>query len=245
MIRSDVSPDQHGSAGAYAILPMSEEFRQLHPDVRVMSMQLQCGAMPQTSLALDDAWQELHGKWRGVGKAAIATDPKIRPYREFYRRIGLNPDRSPPSTQGLIQRYLAGDKLRPLPPLPFIVNLINIVAVRCLVPLGAFDQGRLVGTVRVDIAPPDTRMVPIGGDSEIDIPSGAVVLRDDEKVLSQFCYRDADTQKITTESRSIRVLACQVSGIDDADIIASLDAAAEALRLHCGAVTPVAPESCS
>jgi DNA/RNA-binding domain of Phe-tRNA-synthetase-like protein len=219
----------------YPQLSSSEGFARAFPDVRVNGLIISVepvAAIPD----LDEMWIQLHRVWRGRDKAAVAELPKIVPYREFYRRIGLKPDRSPPSTQSLIQRYLLGETVKPLPPLPPIVNLINVVAVRTMVPLGAFDCDALVGAVMIDFAREGEQMVPIGGSSPVDIPSGAVVLRDDDKILSQFGYRDANAQKITDRTRRLMLLACQVPSITDQSVKRALDEAVAELRKACGAV---------
>lgn len=219
---------QQGGNPPYAVLPSSPQFAEAFPDVRVRGLILDIATShPRTNLW--ELWRELHGRWRGCTRAAIAEIPEISAYRNFNRRIGLNPDRTPPSTQGLIQRFMAADTLKPMPPLPALVNLINIIAVRTLVPLGAFDCAALVGQVTIDFAQDGERMVPIGAFSPIDVPAGAVVLRDEEKILSQFGSRDSDSQKISDQTRRLMLLACQVPGTSDTAIDGALDQAVDAL----------------
>ncbi|RJF69945.1 phenylalanine--tRNA ligase beta subunit-related protein [Rhodopseudomonas palustris] len=215
---------QRGRQASYPLLAATPMFSEMYPGVYVRSARLRLGRSTSV-LDLAEQWEALHRVWCGTGRSAIAQTPEIAAYRAFYRQIGLNVDRTPPSTQGLIQRYLAGEIIRPLPPLPAAVNLVNIVAVRTLVPLGAFDCGALAGDVRLDVAVEGERITPIGASSPIDIPAEVVVLRDDDKILSQFGYRDAHAQRVTEDTRELMLLACQVPGISDLLIRRALDEA--------------------
>lgn len=213
----------------YPHLAATHQFANDFPDVTVFGCTLHIEPRG-TPRDLAGEWAELHQLWRGKVKAAVAQVPEIAAYREFYRRIGLNPDKAPPSTQNLIQRFLLGEQPKPLPPLPHLVNVVNVMAVKTLVPLGAFDAGAVVGEVRIDYAGNDEMMLPIGASSEVDVPEGAVVLRDNDKILSQFGHRDGNAQKITPDTRELLLLACHVPGIAADLIERSLNQTVEALR---------------
>ena len=208
---------------SFATLSCDSDFARSHSDVQAFGCGV--GLTPRAALTdLSAEWQALPQRWSGATKAALAEVPEIAAYRRFYTDIGLDATRTPPSTQNLVQRFLIGDAIRPLPALPYIVNVINVVAVRTLIPLGAFDSAAITDRVRIACAGRNDTMAPIGCDGPMPIPEGASILRDDEKVPSQFCYRDGEAKKTRHETRHLMLLGCQVPGIGVDHVLGSLTA---------------------
>jgi DNA/RNA-binding domain of Phe-tRNA-synthetase-like protein len=167
---------------------------------------------PTTFVDLKPDWLRLHAAWRGKKRADIENDPVVRAYREFNRRLGLDPSQTPPSVQGIVQRFLIANVFTRFPTINPVVDAVNVAAVETKIPLGVFDAARVAGTILLDRSSGGEHFHPIGG-SVTSLAPGRVILRDEEKVLSQFCYRDADAQKVTSDTRQIWLLGCQVPGI--------------------------------
>lgn len=220
----------------YPSLPVSKAFAETYPNVMVYGCTVRLRS-PDANPDFGGAWEELHQTWRGRTKQEVAAIPQIAAYRNFYRAIGLNPDRTKPSIQGIIERFLIGEVVKPLLPLPPLVNLVNIVAVRTLIPLGAFDSDTLVGDAQIDFAGNGEKMIPIGSTSEIAIEPGAVVLRDNIKILSQFGHRDADSQKITDRTQQLMLLGCLVPGIERTAVFESLTQTVQELEINFSGVS--------
>jgi DNA/RNA-binding domain of Phe-tRNA-synthetase-like protein len=144
--------------------------------------------------------------------------------------MGLDPSRTPPSVQGLVQRFLRADELSKIPTINAIVDAVNLAAVEMMIPLGVFDARRVVGEIRVDLSQGGEYFHPIGADAATSLEPGVVILRDDEKVLSQFCHRDADAQKVTVNTQDVWLLGCQVAGVSADTVASSLSRAIELLR---------------
>ncbi|QJC51032.1 hypothetical protein HGI30_05280 [Paenibacillus albicereus] len=176
------------------------------------------------------AWNEIHARWRGRSKADVADDPRIRAYSEFYRSIGLDPKKTPPSVQNLLQRFFIKDELARLPLIHPAVDAVNLAALEHRIPLGAFDSGAVVGSLRLDFTQGGEPFQGLGEPEAAELPAGVLVLADGEKVLSRFCYRDGEAQKVTAATRSVWLLGCQVPGIPRAEVEAALDAAAARLE---------------
>src|SRR5437763_6578535 len=76
-----------------------------------------------------DDWSRLHAIWRGKSRKEVEQPPFVQAYRSFYSHLGLDPNRTPPSVQGLVQRFLRGDVLEKIPRIHPIVDAVNLAAV--------------------------------------------------------------------------------------------------------------------
>lgn len=213
-------------------LTVTEEASRKLKDVQVFYVDIH---LPDTILYDDSLikkmWNELHDCWKGKEKQDITKDQSIMAYRDFFRKIGINPNNNPPSVENIVKRFLIKDKLTKLPKINAIVDLVNIVAVRWKVPLGVFDLKKVKGEIRLDFSKEGEPFLPLGFKKEIALGEQILVIRDDEKILSQFCYRDSEYQKVTDESKAIRILGCQVEGIDPLQVKQALSDAVKELNL--------------
>ncbi len=139
---------------------------------------------------------------------SLKDDPIIRAYRDFYWRIGVDPTKLRPASEALVRRILAG---KPLPEINNLVDAYNLASALTLIPMGAYDAGKIRGELRIRTSQ-DERFVGIGG-KEL-ITKGEIVLSDGEKILSIYPYRDADETKITPSTKKAVVVLCGVKGIE-------------------------------
>ena len=210
-------------------IAIAPELRARLDGVSVLGARLALRPKPGPGADLLDDWERLHAVWRGKSRKEVENHPHVQSYRLFYEQMGLDPSRTPPSVQGLVQRFLRGESLSKVPVIHPIVDAVNVAAVETMLPLGVFDAGRVRGEIVIDLSLGGERFFPIGGQEVVDLVPGLVVLRDDEKVLSQFCHRDADAQKITMVTQSVWLLGCQVPGIMAGDVEEALARAIELL----------------
>lgn len=175
-------------------------------------------------------WQELHKTWKGSNKESVRAHPAIAAYCKLYEQIGLKPKETPPSILNIIQRFLLTESLERTPRINTIVDSVNVAAVDRMIPLGVFDASCVEGELVIDIALGGESYIPLGSSTSMEIKSGVVVLRDNEKILSQFCYRDSEAQKVTSNTEQIWLLGCKVPGIHEEAVIAALYKAKELLE---------------
>ncbi len=112
---------------------------------------LRLGVLRLTSLTYSDdegdaLWQEmeslaqrLHEQYQGQTPAQI---PGVSQARTLYRSIGLDPTRTRPSSEALLRRAVQGKPLYRVHP---IVDLFNIVSLETLLPVGLYDESKIVG----------------------------------------------------------------------------------------------------
>jgi len=196
--------------------------------VSVLGTQLSLKVQPKSAVGTWADWERLHQVWKGKSRKDVERDPRVQAYRTFYTQMGLDPSRTPPSVQGLVQRFLRDEVLTKIPVIHPIVDAVNLAAVESMVPLGVFDASRVKGEIALDLTKGGESFHPLGGSEVVSLEPGWIVLRDDEKVLSQFCHRDSDAQKITTNTTSVWLLGCQVPGVSAFEV---LDALARAIEL--------------
>ncbi|MDR7485236.1 MAG: phenylalanine--tRNA ligase beta subunit-related protein [Armatimonadota bacterium] len=71
-----------------------------------------------------------------------AEIPGLRPARELYHRIGVDPTKLRPSSEALLRRVLRDEGL---PSINSLVDLSNLCSLEFLLPIGLHDVDRLVG----------------------------------------------------------------------------------------------------
>ncbi|QGG55167.1 B3/4 domain-containing protein [Paenibacillus sp. B01] len=218
----------------YPSIHVTDEVRLRLGDVEVYGREVALQDRAASAEPDEAAWAEVHARWRGRSKADVADEPRIRAYSEFYRSIGLDPKKTPPSVQNLLQRFFIKDELARLPLIHPAVDAVNLAALDHLIPLGAFDSGAVAGSLRLDFTRGGEPFQGLGEPEPAELPAGVLVLADSEKVLSRFCYRDGEAQKVTADTRSVWLLGCQVPGIARAEVEAALDAAVARLERACG-----------
>jgi len=225
------------SEEAYVAVSIAPQLRLQLEGVCVLGMRLSLQRIPGQNANFWTDWSRLHQGWRGKSRKAIEQDSHVQAYRSFYSSMDLNPDHNPPSVQILVQRFLREDVLSKVPSIHPIVDAVNVAAVETMVPLGVFDAGSISGDIVIDLSRDGEYFHAIGGKSAIQLEEGLIVLRDNNRVLSQFCSRDSEAQKITEFTQEIWLLGCQVPGIAKEEVAQALSRAVEYLR-RCYTVQP-------
>ncbi len=139
---------------------------------------------------------------------SLKDNPVVRAYRDFYWRIGIDPTKLRPASEALVRRILAR---KPLPEINNLVDAYNLASALTLIPMGAYDAGKIIGELRIRTSRGE-RFTGIGG-KEL-VTRGEIVLSDSEKILSIYPYRDADATKITSSTKAAVVVLCGVRGIE-------------------------------
>ena len=93
--------------------------------------------------------------WREVERLAEAyrrrfAEPSaarelLRPARELYRRIGIEPTKVRPSSEALLRRAIQG---KPLYPINSIVDACNYCSLSFLLPIGLYDRRKIQGKIQ-------------------------------------------------------------------------------------------------
>ena len=83
-----------------------------------------------------------------AAEAAVRTNPpaEIAAVRTMYKRVGLDPTKTRPSSEALLRRVRRGD---PLPRINSMVDVCNWCSLEFQLPYGLYDASRIDGDVEL------------------------------------------------------------------------------------------------
>jgi DNA/RNA-binding domain of Phe-tRNA-synthetase-like protein len=118
---------------------------QLHPSILAAAPELTLGclrARVHTAPGSPALWDEMQAAASDAlaDPAEPASRPPITATRELYRRLGKDPSRYRGSPEALLRRVRAGKELYRI---HNVVDVINLVSLRTLLPIGLYDSARL------------------------------------------------------------------------------------------------------
>ncbi|MDI6870842.1 MAG: phenylalanine--tRNA ligase beta subunit-related protein [Bacillota bacterium] len=131
----------------------------------------------------------------------VKAHPDLRPYREAFQRLGINPNRFPSSIEAMVSRIAKGGSLPSINP---VVDLANSVGLRFTVPLGVHDLDRCSGDLEVRLARPGDVFTPFGATAPEPVEPGEVVYADGAEVRTRrWIWRQGEYSKATRESTNL------------------------------------------
>lgn len=136
----------------------------------------------------------------------LKEDPRIASWRAVFERMGLNPNKFPPSIANLVKRTRSG---KDLPFINRLVAIFNIVSLKYRIPCGGDDLGGVTGDVRLMPATGDEIYEPLGNPEAVERPNrGEIVLVDTGRktvFCRGWCWKNGDPSKITRDSRFVAI----------------------------------------
>jgi DNA/RNA-binding domain of Phe-tRNA-synthetase-like protein len=151
-----------------------------------------------------------------AAEAAVRMHPpeEIAAVRTMYKRVGLDPTKTRPSSEALLRRVRRGD---PLPRINSMVDVCNWCSLEFQVPYGLYDAARIDGDVglrigRANESYPGIRKDDVNVDGRITLadtmgPFGnptsdsartMVTTSTTRALLVVFAPREVDTRRLTT-----------------------------------------------
>lgn len=97
---------------------------------------------PEISQMLDQNMEQAKNKFKDVN---VKKDPLIIPYREAFRKLGINPNRYPCSVEAMFKRLSKGKNIPHINPL---VDLNNALSMKYTVPMGTHTLDGLIKNVQ-------------------------------------------------------------------------------------------------
>ena len=107
-----------------------------------------------------------------LGGTDVREHPHVAVWREAFRKLGLNPNKFPSSIEALAKRIT---KRAELPSINKIVDLVNILSLKYLLPMGAHDRQILPGDIELRQARPEDIFIPFGSPEPEPVDAGEVV----------------------------------------------------------------------
>lgn len=126
---------------------------------------------------------------------------EILPYREAFKKIGINPNQNMSSIEAMASRIA---KKKGFPNINTIVDLGNAVSLKYLVPLGAHDMESASEDIYVRFSEEGDLFVPFGETEAETLKEGELIYSVGDKVKTRrWIWRQSEEGKITEESKNI------------------------------------------
>jgi DNA/RNA-binding domain of Phe-tRNA-synthetase-like protein/ureidoglycolate hydrolase len=165
---------------------------------------------------------------RQYGQEAPGDVAALKPVRDLYKGLGIDPTKTRPSSEALLRRVLAG---KPLYRINSLVDALNLCSLRTLVPFGAYDRARIAGPLVVRTGHAGEGYEGIGR-GRISV-EGRPVLADREGAFGNPTADSLRTRIVPGTTRALVVLYLPPS-MEDAAIARLLDSVADTVVRACG-----------
>jgi DNA/RNA-binding domain of Phe-tRNA-synthetase-like protein len=157
--------------------------------------------------AVDARWR---AAWRDAAAATAAhgnpqSHPRVRPWRERFRAMGVSAKDYPSSVEALLRRALKGGEPFQVNPL---VDFYNTVSLEHVVPVGGFDLAALRGPLELRLTRAGDTFAALDDRTALAVPPGEVAYADGGTVLTRhFVWRQARTGLIAPGTRSFLLVS--------------------------------------
>lgn len=172
---------------------------------------------------LDEPLREATHALRTAAEAAQVTTA----VRAMYRRFGVDPTKTRPSSEALLRRLRKGDEL---PRINNLVDVINWSSVESQLPFGLYDLGHVVPPIVARLGLKDEAYAGIRKD--VVHLEGRVVVADASGPFGNPTSDSARTM-VTEETRRCLVLIFAPSDVDAARVATALDRTRHRIAEYC------------
>ncbi len=174
--------------------------------------------------------QRLRGTW---DLESLKDEARVRAYRDFFWRVGIDPTKIRPAAEALLRRLLRN---KPLPTINTLVDAYNLVSMETRIALAAFDNSTLSGDMFMRYAVEGEEFLGIGMKTPVALRGKEIVVEDDEGLLAVYPYRDAERTKVTTDTSSVVIMVCGVPGIQEEVLEEAYESCVRVITRFCGGV---------
>lgn len=156
---------------------------------------------PEISQMLEKYEKLAQDKFAGVN---VKQQPEIVPYREAFRKLGINPNRYPCSVEAMFKRLSKGKNLPHINPL---VDLNNAISLKYTLPMGTHNLDNAQDNIEMRLADPDTdTFIPLGKtieDKEKPDANEVIYAVGREVRTRRWTWRQSDLGKITPDTQNV------------------------------------------
>jgi DNA/RNA-binding domain of Phe-tRNA-synthetase-like protein len=163
----------------------------------------------------------------------LKDEPRLRAYRGFFWRVGVDPTKIRPAAEALLRRVIQG---KPFPRINALVDAYNLASAETRIALAAFDKAKLRGDLRMRRSRPGETFLGIGMESPVTLTGVEIVCEDADRLVAIYPYRDADASRVSSETRDVRFLVCGVPGISNEALREAAAVAAIFVTRFCGGI---------
>ncbi len=160
----------------------------------------------------------------------LKDEPRLRAYRDFYWRVGIDPTKTRPASEALLRRILQGKEL---PRINTLVDAYNLASMKTHIAIAAFDAAHTHGDLRMRLARAGESFLGIGMEAPVSLKGVEVVCEDDEGLVAIYPHRDSHRTRATAATTSTYFMTCGVPGIDRATLVESAAVTLELVERFC------------
>lgn len=125
----------------------------------------------------------------------------IVPYREAFRALSINPNKFMSSIEAMAKRVVKGNDLPSINP---VVDLVNALSLKYVLPMGAHDIDALEDEIAVRFSVEGDTFIPLGSGEMESVDAGELVYADSKRIRTRrWIWRQSDRGRITEESKNI------------------------------------------
>ncbi len=153
---------------------------------------------PAIDCLLDESIESVR---RQFGGTDVRDDPRVGLYRQAFTRLGFNPNKFQSSVEALLRRVVKSGEL---PRINGIVDLVNVISLKHVIPIGAHDLRGAQGDIEIRYSRPGDSFVPFGTDQPEQLEPGELIYaRGDQVKTRRWIWRQSEIGKITPDSADI------------------------------------------
>jgi DNA/RNA-binding domain of Phe-tRNA-synthetase-like protein len=139
-------------------------------------------------------------------RARVESADTTAAVRTMYKRVGLDPTKTRPSSEALLRRVRRGDEL---PRINSLVDVINWCSLETQLPYGLYDLNHILGEVELRIGRDGEEYAGIRKDT-VHV-GGRLTLSDDQGPFGNPTSDSARTMVTTATTRALVVIFCPAS----------------------------------
>ena len=215
---------------------------QYHPDIHAQYPDLNGGVILSQNLMNGATPPELRQAFleeqrlvlARIGDTPLSELEPLAAWRKAFRGFGVNPTRYRSAIEALLRRLT---KKGDIPSINTLVDISNLVSIRYMIPVAAFDTQALSGPFTVRTADGSEHFTPLFKD-EIEHPQPGEVIFSDETglvIARRWCWRQSDESAANPATTSaIHTAEAQHPG-GRADVESALDDLLKLLATYTGA----------
>jgi DNA/RNA-binding domain of Phe-tRNA-synthetase-like protein len=159
-------------------------------------------------------------------RSAVESADVTAAVRTMYKRVGLDPTKTRPSSEALLRRVRRGD---PLPRVNSLVDIINWCSLESQLPFGLYDADRIQGGVTLRLGRPGEEYAGIRKD--VVHVSGRLTLADEAGPFGNPTSDSARTMVTVATTRALVVIFVPASVASIAERV--LDLTRSRVRQFC------------
>lgn len=161
-----------------------------------------------------------------TGKVKEAAE--ILPYREAFQTLGINPNKYMSSIEAMSSRIA---KQKEFPRISPLVDLVNAVSLKHLVPMGAHDLAAADGDIQVRLSRQGDSFIPFGSDTAEILADGELIYSAGSIVKTRrWIWRQSEQGCVTGATRDVFFPIDGFYGQNEQRVIAARDELAEWLE---------------